>query len=406
MKIQLALSLLLCCFLAPTLAHAQGDKSGGGGDIVVCELPIKRKGFLNRIFGKKPLSYTLFDVYEARVTSRGYAEATGKPQLYRDLELGGPNLSMIEKINLIRDEYSRIDPWRAEQYSAEATRIANDLEANEHKNGQNSGLAVLITHPLVNIDDSKEPFDLERDGCNKYQFARQEKPADGGPEYVFVRSYWKRIDRDNRVATIFHEVIYKEFRTYMLKLVSQGLMKYEDVNSRWARFLNSYLFSRKIGSYGLKNYLEFLNDHGPRSYKLKTNIGWLDIVSLVPARNFWSAVVTPEDYITDVTIEYSGVSAQSLQLDPLPLNKATHYTFNAARQLTGFKGVFGIAYDPQSKKVMDWNADCRTTPYLACVAGNHLAIEPGGRYRLYSSSPSRGSVAALAFDRAGTVYSN
>lgn len=402
-------TLLTLLLMLPAAALAQGDHSGGGGDVVYCSTPVGHKNFVKRLFGRKnKTSYYLLDTYEAWKT-------TG-----RTLNLGGPNLSVYEKIELIRQDYAQLDPYRANLYADEAIKIAQDLDANEHgiavwdrieivrqwiartdsaraeqyarsetqkarekiarfgKSAEREttvwGLATVLDQRLTDIPDADDQFKFLE--CKKEQLVRQEKPTGvniAAAFYQFDQKYWRKLDRDNRVATLFHEAIYKEFREYGASV------------SRPSRLLNAYLFSRSTSDLRLPNYLAFLASNKAKTYHFQSNVGLVRLYNLNEERNLWSARVMPDGQITDVAAAYANLDLSKLgfQWAALPLAQVTSYSFNRARELTALNGVFSISYDPRSKKVIDYKANCLTSAY-PCVTGTSITLEEGGKFSLAS----------------------
>jgi hypothetical protein len=420
---------LLYLLLLPAVALAQGDQHGGGGDVVICSTPIEQHGLINKLFGRKNRTdYYLLDVYEAMKTS-------GKT-----IDLGGPNLSVYEKIELIRQDFAKLDPFRADKYADEAIQIAQDLDANEHgistydkielirktyakkdparaesfakealqktreklaKSGKLElersvwGLAVMTGTPLVDILDADDQYKF--DECLKYQLVRQEESkaliSINAPTYEFNKKYWRKLNTDNKVATLFHEVIYKEFR------------RFGATNSRTARTLNAYLFSRSTASLPLSNYLAFLASVGtavgtnsvPKEYFFQSNVGKVRLLNFYADR--WSATVTPDGLITEVSASFAKLNlvAADFRFSQLPLNRISSYSFNLDRQLTGITGVFSFSYD--DKLIRDFNANCFDSA-LNCVTGTSIRFLEGGTMQMETRS------GALVFDLDGKLLAH
>lgn len=211
------------------VAHAQGDKAGGGGDVLACQENGKTNLYL-------------LDIYEAKL----------KGQI---IDLGSDQLSLQEKIVLAQERYSDLDQTRADRYAKEALKMLQDIEAQENGKSAPNGLVALVPEELKDIDDADEIFAFKQN-CKKYQLVRQERPVGPrDPFYTIDQNYWERLNPDEKVATLYHEAIYKEMREHGAK------------NSKGARVLNGMIMSGIVSNLKSGEYRDFILAQGLSSYR-------------------------------------------------------------------------------------------------------------------------------------------
>lgn len=398
--------VVLSLVLAAPAAFAQGDRAGGGGDIVSCPEYKEEANFWQRITGRdKVLHWFLYDVYESGKTGNRWPN------------LGGPNIPIRDKINLIVDDFAKLDPVRAKNYGEETHKIWDDLEIQEkflkesrsHSRNSSegvrkkgSGFAMLLDTRIKDIDDTDEKFDFRP--CNKYQLVRQEAPVNHLAQqwYEFDERYWMKLDSDNKVATLFHEAIYRELR------------EFNAPDSRPTRNFNSYLYSRTTHLLTIPQYLAFLSSNNlpPRTmeqkkraaenppqqmdYHFRSNIGLVRIYNVIPGVNKWSATLTDDGLITNVSFADSKVDLNVIGLGLLA-PQVISLKFDLNRNLTGLNGFFSFSYDPVSKKIYDFNAKCdRVTP--ACIQSDFIEIDSKIGWMRIS-----GTTDSFWFDRDGNI---
>jgi len=229
------LGVLLFGTAIPMFAQAQGTHSGGGGNILKC-------------LENGQVHWYLMDLWEAKA----------KGQV---IELGGPNLSLEEKIEYAKARYAKKDPVRAEAYADEALKMLKDIreiEAGEKKIKR----LVIMQGPLKDTEDGNEKYHFKSlyngeepvgDECAKGQLVEQEQPISPvDPFYTVDPRYWHQLDNDpdQQVATLFHEAIFKEFR-------SRGVL-----SSEAARDLNGLIMSGTLDSLTLRQYVEMIWKEG------------------------------------------------------------------------------------------------------------------------------------------------
>lgn len=188
-------------------AFAIGHDIGNGGDVVVCYKDDK--------VTKK--SVELLDFYEAR-------ELRNIPVL-----MGGPELSMDQKIGMALARLRVINPTRANRLRAYAKTAMNEVLFKRGKN-------------LVDIPDSGHLFLDEN--CKIKQIAIQETPRfPGDPRYLIDEDLWNLLDEDGKAGLVLHEVIWRELRLAGVK------------NSVPVRYLNSLMFGDRLNGLSVSGYV-------------------------------------------------------------------------------------------------------------------------------------------------------
>lgn len=214
-------TLMLGTALFGTAAFAQSEHVGGGGDIVTCKENGASKSYL-------------LDVYEG----------LGK----MPINLGGPNLTIEQKVELMASIYGSLDQYRAAKYLKSAREMLEDITAIEQNKPAPHHLVSWTENgqKLKDIDDADELYEFPSN-CKKQQLVRQDSSYGAIALYTIDRNLFNKLDNDQKVATIYHEVIYKDYR-------DSGAVVSKD-----ARYLNRMIFSQKIDTFTHKSYLNFLD---------------------------------------------------------------------------------------------------------------------------------------------------
>jgi hypothetical protein len=337
----LTLALILSqlgALLCANEALAQGDRPGGGGDLLRC-----------RVEGHRKKQFYLLDVYE---------HMNSADPLF--LNLGGPDLNIHEKIDLVRDAFANLDPVRAELYSKEAHKIAEDLTANLRKLPTPHILAVALDQRLMDIDDANDVFSFQN--CEKFQLVRQKDPRIGkGAFYQFDIKLWPLLDLDNQVATLYHEVIYREFRNYGAEV---------SLPSRW---FNGRLFSRTAHLMTAEEYLDFLSRNGARRYTFRTNIGDIVIKNMHPSEFLWTATFNRRGEIATVpTADLNPEWTQMLGLK-FDLPKITELVFDSKKRLVRLNGEFRFSFNTTGQRIASAKIPCLNTALL-CIESKSIEV--------------------------------
>jgi len=158
--------LLVGClfvFFSPAKALS-GDFIGNGGHLVTCpDQPPK-----------------LMDFYEAE-------------QLGQEVNLGGDELSINEKVSLILERLRRVDPLRADYFA----QLHEDVSSN-----------FLLRDGIEATDDYGETN--VREPCVIEQFANQYLPRfPGDIVFTFERAFWEsdEISKDHKAGLLLHEYV-------------------------------------------------------------------------------------------------------------------------------------------------------------------------------------------------------
>ncbi len=205
---------------------------GAGGSGVYC--PGKN--------GARPY-FEVLDVYEARKRGMG-------------VDLGGPNLSVDQKLDIAFARLARLSPLRAKRYQKRAHEILK--EAYFFHSGY-----------LPHIGD-EDPADLAA-GCKLLQIATRRKPIfENDPEFIIDWNLFNQLDSDNQTVLLGHETSYDEAGN-----------DYGQTTSRMARGFNSLYFSKRIESMTMKDFFAFLDKIG----FLNTDVGGITVPTWSAARD-------------------------------------------------------------------------------------------------------------------------
>jgi hypothetical protein len=212
-----------CLFIVLFLALAQsgqtfggeGSGVGNGGDVIVCK---DTAGNITNV--------ELLDFYEARALRN------------LTLDLGAPELSIDEKLDLVADRWDRLDQNRV------TYEVRYDVKRFTEEARFLSGVK------LTDIPDSQHiaiPIN-----CNVEQVAIQRLPEFPEDKFFTVsKDLWDRMDRSNQAGLILHEVLYKYFlenRTENTTLSS----------SVAARYLTGYASSNRFSTMTLPDYFKLI----------------------------------------------------------------------------------------------------------------------------------------------------
>jgi hypothetical protein len=165
------MKIILLLMLVPWIAFAGegGTVTGNGGDVVVCGDKVQ-----------------MLDVYEAEQL-RG-----------NKLDLGGPKLSRTQKIELAVRRIHKVDPSRARTLLNASGRFLKEVK-------------FVADVSLRDIDDSNDAFVPK--GCKREQIAIQNiRVLDDDPFYIIDKNLWDKLDEDNKVVLILHEMIFRASR--------------------------------------------------------------------------------------------------------------------------------------------------------------------------------------------------
>lgn len=203
-------TLLAALLLLPSLASfAGGDKTGNGGDVIVC--PGEPTQLLDLFQGKE------------------------------DWELAALNrVGTREEIikNTLAD-FLRVDPTVGGSLKTRSLEIASEIRKIEK--GIDSNLVKLTKNQLVNISD--EGVAELPAGCEIIQAATQvQKPFPKEVKFTFQRDLWRKLDEGTKAALILHEVIYEH-------MIAQG-----EYSSRSTRYFNAALHAGALTT--VKDYFD------------------------------------------------------------------------------------------------------------------------------------------------------
>lgn len=164
-------SLIFMIFL-PLHLFASTEFAGNGGDVVVC-----------------PDDFTfqtkLLDIYEEQVFNPGF-----------EFDLGPDSLSFSEKINFNLAKLQRLSPYRFHRYQKDLEEFFDRVFWVEKQ-------------AITEIPDSLHVVLPEN--CELKQIALQLKKDNiHGKRYLIVKSLWDELPQEEKIALLFHEVIYRE----------------------------------------------------------------------------------------------------------------------------------------------------------------------------------------------------
>ncbi len=203
--LSMLLSAVICAGV-PLWAFA-GGSVGNGGDGIVCRS------------GTKPEVETL-DLYEAR-TMRGITA-----------ELGGPQLSWRDKLDIALTRLEKIDHFRAAHYQDRLNTFLSEA-------------SFIPGIKLIDIPDSQQVILPSQ--CTIEQVAIQKPPQFPGDAYYVVnKDLWDLMSTDNQAALVLHEIVYRE------------AIEFGHQNSISARYFNSLVLSNRFDKIALNDYIHLL----------------------------------------------------------------------------------------------------------------------------------------------------
>jgi len=225
-----------------------------GGDVVIC-----------RDNKNKIISAELFDFYEAR-THRGIV-----------IDLGGPHLTIDEKIDIALKRLEPFSPARSLKYKIRIQKLQDQM--NFIKNAK-----------LINIADSL-PLYLKI-GCKIEQVSIQKiSEVDEDKLYFINQDFWDKMNTDNRAGLLLHDAIKSAEKTNdrenfmaskyaQLNLTEIPMTEYIDLlagseerefaigDSKPMRYFNSLISSKIIESFSIPKFTNILK---------KIKFSWIDI---------------------------------------------------------------------------------------------------------------------------------
>ncbi len=186
-----------------------GTETGNGGDVLVCRTPSMQIS-----------SIELLDYFEARFLRK------------ISIDLGGPELSVTEKVQLVLERLRRFSPTRADLYQT----WLSTFQAESH---------FVDVANLADIPDSE--LIVYPANCSLQQIAIQKEPS--FPEdsrYLIDQGLWKAMDNNQKAGLILHELIYRE-------AISLG-----HKNSKNVRYFNSILSSNKTDEFKPLDFVKLI----------------------------------------------------------------------------------------------------------------------------------------------------
>lgn len=349
---------VMLSFLFPVGASAQSDKPGGGGDFVRCKIPGSRK-FKNY----------LLDVYEL--------ELQGKK-----IDFGPSTLTHVGKIRVAVESLSKIDPARAQRWGREAEQILEDLQTFESKGHYPNRLATFSdqNRPLDPIHDSGDTVQYPE--CKprqqlvrqKENFTRLNEQFGHSPVYTFDRNLWNRLDSDNQVATLFHEVIYREFRRYGAEI------------SVAAREFNRFVITRELETWSHKRYLDLLSQNRIPQFYLQTDLGPVEVYPTNLMGGRWGAKFDSQGAIRFVFTPQGLVPSVMSQIRlPIEISEIAGVFIDEDRKISGFVGEVRVAVDFVENRI-----EATTTGSKPIETGGNtltfylVKLKPSGGVSLYN----------------------
>lgn len=202
----------LAVFLAFTMASysfAGVKVVGNGGDAVICYTDAARSTIK---------SVQMFDYWE-------------QPQVnnYGAIDLGGPQLSVQEKIQIAVSRISKFDPNLAQFINKNALNLANNISD------------YLVTkYILPDIQDMSPKVIPTQPNCYIEQFAIQYKDVQTGQKRFYISDLFynhQSTSNDSKAGLLLHEAIYRF-----------AILKQDAKNSDGVRFFNYTIATTAINS--------------------------------------------------------------------------------------------------------------------------------------------------------------
>ncbi len=187
-----------------------GNDRGSGGGIVVC-----------RDSSQQVKSIELLDLFENRFRSL-------------DVEIGGKELSIYSKLEILLARIERFDPVRARRYRIKANDFFNN---------------VTFTEKVIIPSTDDFGFVPLEPGCTIEQLAaRRTKRVPEDRIYLVNKDLWDNslLTDDSRAALILHEIVYYDAtqlgqKNSILSRIYVGLM-----SSRHADYMDQAEYQRKV----------------------------------------------------------------------------------------------------------------------------------------------------------------
>ena len=212
MKKAITKTLLAGLLGSCSVGFASGFSEGNGGDVVDCE-------------SGSPFRVQMLDLYEGKAYDENY-----------QVDLGSADLDLDEKVTYYLEKLKRVAKVRSLRYETEARQFLDKVKWVEGKE-------------LTDIPDSGHlvlPV-----GCKIRQIAIRlpEGSEIDGKRYLVNKDLWGILPTDDKVALIFHEIIYGE------------ALRGDHKNSVQARKLNRWIASSEFSEVDRNEFV-------------KTTIGW------------------------------------------------------------------------------------------------------------------------------------
>jgi antitoxin component YwqK of YwqJK toxin-antitoxin module len=235
--------LFLTIFKNLTLAANGGRTVGNGGDVLKCSLPLNH------------FEYIVLDWYEGK-------EISGL-----NINLGGPTLSLEDKLNLALKRLVRLSPKRAVRYEQHLLSFFSEVKW-------------LTNGTLIDIPDSDHK--TIPNNCQIFQIANQSPPIlPTEKRYIIDQNLWVNLDDDQKAALILHEVIYRE------------AIEIGHINSISTRVLNELIISTNIDDLSVFEFTKILKDLDFKENAIQGVAIDLDQYEFYPNGNLKTAKVIP-----------------------------------------------------------------------------------------------------------------
>lgn len=183
--------LIVPILLISTIAFAEGNKVGNGGNTVVCET-------------EKETTVTLLDFYEDTIS---YSSTETSPYTIAE--------NVFDKLKLIAPKLHKL-------YVKRLNQISNEIDFKD---------GVLLNE----IKDSNHLFEPADKNCKVHQTAiRKAKIVGKEKQFVFRNDLWVKMSPLNQAGLLTHEIIYEH------------VSKLAEKNSIKARKLNRYLYQNSF----------------------------------------------------------------------------------------------------------------------------------------------------------------